>query len=77
MGEMKELPDYRPSDRNTNVSENDIELDPRRQSYTSSTIGELNSGSFPLAQFKENKKKQIAPEKRPSFVKRNLNISIP
>jgi hypothetical protein len=30
MGEMKELPDYRPSDRNTNVSENDIELDPRR-----------------------------------------------
>ncbi len=74
---MQELTDF-PKDRATKTFSE--ELDPRRQSYTSSTVGELNSGSFPLASLKSNeserKSKQIAPEKRASFVKRNLNIKI-
>ena len=50
-GEMKEPPDI-PKDRNTNTYSNEVELDPRRQSYTSSTVGELNFGNFPLASLK-------------------------
>ena len=45
---MKELSNFSGPTRS---SENNTD-DPRRQSYTSSTVGELNFGSFPLKSLK-------------------------
>jgi hypothetical protein len=60
MGDMKELPDYPKAgdERSSEKSYKEVEMDPRRQSYTSSTVGELNFGSFPLASLNEKPKKQ-------------------
>lgn len=62
---MKELPDYPNSGRQSNNKDSvrEIDMDPRRGSYTSSTVGSLNSGSFPLASLKPVNKDEGSEKK--------------